>query len=80
MTGIDRYLKRMCTVVAIRSVYAPKAEAEPPENNSLPDRLINPGNYEQPFHTPQKHATAEPNEGEELVHEARRSLLHLVRQ
>ena len=73
VTGIDRYLKRVCTVVAIRSCYAPKAEAEPPENNSLPDRLINPGNYEQPYHTPQKHT--ESNKGEELVHEAQRSLL-----
>ena len=33
---------------------------EPSDIDSLPDRLINPGEYEQPFHT---HATAGPTEG-----------------
>ena len=41
VTGIDQFLKRMRTVVAIRNGYVPEAEAEPPENNSLPDWLIN---------------------------------------
>ena len=65
----------MCTVVAIRNGYVPEVEAEPPENDSLPDRLNNPGNYEQPFDTQQNHATVKPNEGEELVNEAQKSLL-----
>ena len=45
------------------------------EPDSLPDRLINPGEYEPPFHTPQRHATAEPIEGEDLVGEAQRKLI-----
>ena len=59
------------TVVAIRNGYVPEAEAEPPENDSLPDRLINPGNYEQPFDTLQGPATAESMD----VNEANRRLI-----
>ena len=38
---------------------------------SLPDRLINPEEYEQPFHTPQGNATAESMG----VNEAQRRLM-----
>ena len=62
VTGITRYLKRKYTTlkVAIRN----QAEAAPMSlTTSLPDRLINPEEYEVPFHTPQGHTTAEPAGG-----------------
>ena len=37
-----------------------EAEVEPSDIDFLPDRLINPGEYEPPFHT---HDTAGPTEG-----------------
>ena len=61
VTGIAQYLKRKCTLVPIRN-QAEAAEAE--NNDSLPDRLINPQHYEPPFHTSQGHATAEPTEAQ----------------
>ena len=51
MTGITQYLKRKYTSlkVAIRN----QAESAPESHtSSLPDRLINPEEYELPFHTP----------------------------
>ena len=54
VTGITQYLKKKCPAVAIRN----QAEAEPLNNESLPDRLINPEEYELPIHTPQEHAVA----------------------
>ena len=59
VTGIIRYLKMKCTALAIRN--QADAEVEPLDNDLLPDRLINPEEYEPPFHTP--HASAEPTEG-----------------
>ena len=59
VTGIAQYLK--CKAVTIRN--QAEAEVEPLDNNSLPDRLINPEGYEPPFHTPQGHIAAEPTEG-----------------
>ena len=60
VTGITQYLKRKCTALklAIRNQAAAEGEVEPLDND-LPDRLINPEEYEPPFHTPQGHATAE---------------------
>ena len=57
VTGITRCLKRKCPALklSIRN-----QEMEPSDIDSLPDRLINPGEYEPPFHT---HATAGPTEG-----------------
>ena len=52
-----------------------EAEVEPLDNDSLPDRLINPEEYELPFHTPQGHITAEPKAG---ANEAQRRLITLV--
>ena len=61
VTGITQHLKRKCTALklAIRNQSAAEAEVEPLDNDLLPDRLINPEEYEPPFHTPQGHATAE---------------------
>ena len=60
-TGITQALKRKCRdwKLVIRN---PEPELRSP-TDSLPDRLINPEEYEQPFHTPQQHASAEPTEG-----------------
>ena len=68
VTGIIRYLKRKCTALAIRN--QADAEVEPLDHDHLPDRLINPEEYEPPFHTP--HASAEPTEG---ANEAQRRLI-----
>ena len=69
--GIVQYLKRKC---AIRNVYQDDAEVEPPDIDPLPDRLVNPEQYEPPVHNPQRHATAEPTE-REFVNEGHRRLL-----
>ena len=63
VTGIAQYLKRKCTLVPIRN-QAEAAEAEPLDIDSLPDRLINPEEYELPFHTSQGHTTTEPTEAQ----------------
>ena len=67
MTGISQYLKMKCAAVAIRNVHQAEAEVEPQDIDSLPDRLVNPGQYEPPLHTPPQYATAEPTEKEGLV-------------
>ena len=69
MTGTTRYLKWKCT--ALKETIA-EADVEPLDNGSLPDRLINPEEYEPPFNFPQGHTTAEPTEGS---NEAQRRLL-----
>ena len=53
VTGVTQYLKRKYAAVAIRN--QAEAEVEPPDNDILPDRLINPEVYELPFHTSQGH-------------------------
>ena len=60
VTGVAQYLKSKCTALANRNIRQAEVEVEPPGIGSLPDRLINPGEYQQPFYTP--HATAEPTE------------------
>ena len=60
VTGVAQYLKSKCTALANRFLRQAEVEVEPPGIGSLPDRLINPGEYQQPFYTP--HATAEPTE------------------
>ena len=62
VTGITQCLKRKCAAVAIRNLLA-DVHVEPLDNESLPDRLINPEEYEQLSYTPQGHANAEPTEG-----------------
>ena len=69
VTSITQHLKRKCTAVANRNGHQIEAEVEPVDNGSLPDRLMNPREYETSFHIP--NANAEPAE-EELVNEAQR--------
>ena len=60
MTGITQYLNRKCQAlkITIRSLHS-EVEVRSP-TGSLPDRLINPEDYEPSFYIPQQHATAEP--------------------
>ena len=67
VTGISQYLKKKCAAVAITNVHQAEAEVEPADINFLPDRLVNPGQYEPPLHTPLQYTTAEPTEKEGLV-------------
>ena len=67
VTGISRYLKKKCTTVAITNVHQAEAEVEPADIDFLPDRLVNPGQYGPPLHTPLQYTTAEPTEKEGLV-------------
>ena len=60
VTGIAQYLERKCGAIANRDVL--HAETEVADIGSLPDRLVNPEEYEPPFNSP--HATAEPTERE----------------
>ena len=69
VTDITQYLERKCRVVANRNVL--HAETEVEDIGSLPDRLVNPEEYEPPFNS--SHATAEPTE-----REAQRRLLSYV--
>ena len=57
VTGITQFLKGKCAALKLA---IGNQEVEPSDIHSLPDQLINPGEYEQPFHT---HATARPTEG-----------------
>ena len=59
VTGISQYLERKCMrlKLAIKNTFQAETEVEPLDNGSLPDRLINPREYEQPFHTPPGHTT-----------------------
>ena len=67
VTGITQYLNRKCQPfkITIRGLHS-EAEVRSP-SGSLPDRLINPEDYEPSFYIPQQHATADPtgaNEGQ----------------
>ena len=59
--GIIRYPKRKCTALTEAIRNQDEADVTSPPG-SLPDRLINPEEYEPPFYTPQGQATAEPTE------------------
>ena len=63
VTGIIRYLRKKCTTVATRNGHQVEAD------DFLPDRLINPGEYEP------GHATAESTEETNLVDEEQKTLL-----
>ena len=61
--GITQYLNRKCPSLK-KAIQPQEAESElRSPTGSLPDRLINPDDYEPPFHTPQGNASAEPTEG-----------------
>ena len=64
VTGITQYLNRKCPVLknAIQNPQEAESELISP-TDSLPDRLINPEEYEPLSHTPQEHVIAEPTEG-----------------
>ena len=70
VTGIAHYLKMKCA--AARVVHDGEVEVEPQDIDSLPDRLVNPEEYEQQFYSPRGHTTAEPMEN---VNEAQRMLI-----
>ena len=57
VTGITQYLKRKYAASRLAAVIQTEAEANSP-TDSLPDRLINPEEYESPF----PHTAAEPAE------------------
>ena len=44
------------------------------DTDSLPDRVINPNEYEQISHTGREHRVAEPTESQEVVNEEPRRL------
>ena len=71
VTGITQYFKQNCTALKVAIMIRNKAELRSP-TDSLPDRLIHPEEYEQPFHTPRQHATAETTEG---ANEAQKRLI-----
>ena len=61
VAGIIEYLKTKCPAIAMRNTNQAEAEPKSP-TGSLPDRLINPGEYEPPLHSQQEHVTAQPTE------------------
>ena len=60
VTGTTQYIKRKYIALKVAIQNLEPAEAEVRSlTGSLPDRLINPDNYEPPFYMPQGHTTAE---------------------
>ena len=60
--GIIHYLKRKC--IALTKAIRNQAQTDVTSPGSpVPDRLINPEDYEPPFSAPQGHTTAEPTDG-----------------
>ena len=70
VTGIAQYLKIKCA--AARVAHDAEVEVEPQDIGSLPDRLVNPDQYEPHVYTPKGHTAAEPTE---MVNEAQRLLI-----
>ena len=70
VTGIAQYLRMKCA--AARVAHHAEVEVEPQDIGSLPDRLVNPGEYQPEFNSPKGHTTAEPME---MVNEAQRLLI-----
>ena len=59
-------------------MYAGEAEADveaESDTGSLPDRLINPGEYEPVLPATEEHTAAEPTENKEQVNEELRKLI-----
>ena len=74
MTGITQYLKRKFAALKIATMNQNEAKAElRSPTDSLPDRLLNPDDYEPSLYIPQGHA--EPTEG---ANERQRRLLSPV--
>ena len=73
VTGITQHLKRKFAALKVATMNQNEAKAElRSPTDSLPDRLLNPDDYEPPLYTPQQHATAEPTE---RANEAQRRLI-----
>ena len=74
VTGFDKYLKRKCSALRRSTRYEHHVETDM-ENDSdiLPDRLINPLEYEAPLNNAQEHD--EPTESDESVDEPQRKIL-----
>ena len=69
--GVSQYLKRKC--VGIRHVHQVETKVESSDIDTLPDRLVNPSEYEPLLHSADRHMT-ESTEGKELVNETQRRL------
>ena len=80
-TGITHYLKRKYKALrkcigAARHTGQAEADVETQaDNNSLPDRLINLGEYHPVLSTVKEHRAAEPTENKEPVKEELRRLI-----
>ena len=68
VTGIIKCLRKKCTTETTRNELQAEAEVKS-SDDFLPDRLLNPGEYE-----PEGHATAEPTEEKKLVDEEQKTL------
>ena len=69
--GVSQYLKRKC--VGIRRVHQVETKVESSDIDTLPDRLVNPSEYEPLLHSADGHMT-ESTEGKELANETQRRL------
>ena len=75
VTGITQYLQRKCTLIVIRHDHQAEGELEPLIADDLPDRLVNPEEYEPPLNTPHESATSEPTEEKEQANGVQRRLI-----
>ena len=73
VTGITQSLQRKYTAMkaGIQNLHQAEVEVQSP-TDMLPDRLVNPGEYEWPYYTSQRHTIVEPTD--ELVDEAQERL------
>ena len=74
VTRITQYLKRKCAALKVSTMNQNEAKAElRSPTDSLPDRMLNPDDYEPSLYTPKGYATdCEPTEG---ANEAQRRLV-----
>ena len=70
VTGIAQYFRMKCA--AARVAHDAEVEVEPQDIGSLPDRLVNPGEYQPHVYTPKGRTVAEPTE---TFNEAQRLLI-----
>ena len=68
VTGITQYLKRKCKALKVATMNQNEAEPRSPMD-SLPDRLLNPDDYESSLYNPQRHAelTERANEAQKRL-------------
>jgi len=75
VTGITQCLKRKYTALKIHISQADAEVESESDTDSLPDRVINPNEYEPLSHTEQEHRVTEPTESNEAVDEEPRRLI-----